>query len=118
VTGIILIYNVTTFVAMLDEESKAFEAANNAALRKHYSVNAFLCNENTCLTLYRPRKVVTYGHGRGLDKLTIRRAISTDSAQDSFVVVFARCDIGTRHPSLLWRWRFAFSTSGAARLDW
>ena len=67
---------------------RSLEARTIASLRNHYSVNAFLCESNTNFTLFRPRKVVSYVHGRNLaigEKLTLRRAVSTN-AKDIFVV--------------------------------
>lgn len=65
-----------------------------AALHNHYSVNAFICEQNTSFTLFRARKVVTYAHGRDLkigDKLNIQRAIATEF-QDTFVVQVVEID--------------------------
>ena len=71
-----------------------YEARRCPALHKHYQVNAFFCENFTNLTLYRPRKVITYAHGRGLqmgDRLTIRRAVATD-AKNEFVVRVVEID--------------------------
>jgi hypothetical protein len=71
-----------------EQKLKAFNDDRDASLFRHYSTNTFFCGENTCLTLFRENKVVTYAHGRNLkvgDDVKIHRAVKT-KASDDFVV--------------------------------
>ena len=72
---------------MCEAEYAVLREKRAQAVSRHYSLNTFLCGENTMLTLFRDDKVVTYAHGRSLkigDLLTIRRIVPTD--KDVFVV--------------------------------
>ena len=71
---------------MLEEQKlKAFNDDRDASLFRHYSTNTFFCGENTCLTLFRENKVVTYAHGRNLkvgDDVKIHCAVKTKASDD------------------------------------